>query len=65
MEKINEKLKSTELLECIEDTRRTRSVMYLLTEVLFIMLGAILSGTTSYVNLKCSESRGKNGFKNI
>ena len=32
------KLKLTELLEGIEDTRRTRSVMYPLTEVLFIML---------------------------
>ena len=63
MEKINEKFKLTELQESIEDTRRTRSVMHPLTEVLFIMHVAILSGTTSYVNFEMFGKQRQEWFQ--
>lgn len=42
------KLSLMEVLESIEDTRRDRSVIYPLHEVLFIMLIAVICGATSY-----------------
>ncbi len=42
------KLSLIEVLEGIEDSRRTASVMYPLHEVMFIMLTAIICGATSY-----------------
>lgn len=57
------KLKLTELLEGIEDTRRTRSVMYPLTEVLFIMLVAILCGATSYVKIEMFGKQREEWFQ--
>lgn len=46
------KLSLTEVLEGIEDTRRTRSVMYPLHEVLIIMLLAVICGATSYAKVE-------------
>ena len=46
------KLALSEVLEGIEDTRRTRSVMYPLHEVLIIMLLAIICGATSYAKVE-------------
>ncbi len=46
-----------EVLEGIEDTRRTNSVMYPLYDVLFIMIIAIICGATSYSKV---EMFGKN-----
>ena len=42
------KLSLEEILEGIEDSRRSNSVIYPLHEVLFIMLVAIICGATSY-----------------
>ena len=41
-----------EVLEGIEDTRRKRSVMYPLHEVLIIMLLAVICGATSYAKVE-------------
>ena len=41
-----------EVLEGIEDTRRDRSVMYPLHEVLIIMLLAVICGATSYAKVE-------------
>lgn len=41
-----------EVLEGIEDTRRSRSVMYPLHEVLIIMLLAVICGATSYAKVE-------------
>ena len=46
------KLALSEVLEGIEDTRRTRSVMYPLHEVLIIMLLAVICGATSYAKVE-------------
>lgn len=46
------KLALKEVLEGIEDTRRTRSVMYPLHEVLIIMLLAVICGATSYAKVE-------------
>lgn len=46
------KLSLEEILEGIEDTRRSNSVMYPLGEVLFIMLTAIICGATSYSRIE-------------
>ena len=46
------KLALSEVLEGIEDTRRTRSVMYPLHEVLIIMLLAVICGPTSYAKVE-------------
>lgn len=51
------KLSLKEILEGIEDTRRSNSVIYPLYEVLFIMLIAIICGATSYAGI---ELFGKN-----
>ena len=42
------KLSLMDVLQGIEDTRRNRSVMYPLHEVLIIMLLAVICGATSY-----------------
>lgn len=46
------KLTLMEVLEGIEDTRRTRSIMYPLHEVLIIMLLAVICGATSYAKVE-------------
>ena len=46
------KLTLSEVLEGIEDTRRTCSVMYPLHEVLIIMLLAVICGATSYAKVE-------------
>lgn len=46
------KLSLMEVLEGIEDTRRYRSVMYPLHEVLIIMLLAVICGATSYAKVE-------------
>ena len=46
------KLTLIEVLEGIEDTRRKRSVMYPLHEVLIIMLLAVVCGATSYAKVE-------------
>jgi len=46
------KISLTEALEGMEDTRRERSVMYPLHEILMIMLLAIVCGATSYVKIE-------------
>ena len=47
-----EKLSLMEVLSGIEDTRRSRSVMYPLHEVLIIMLLAVICGATSYAKVE-------------
>lgn len=54
------KLSLMEVLEGIEDTRRDRSVMYPLHEVLIIMLLAVICGATSYAKV---EMFGKSKIK--
>ena len=46
------KLSLMEVLSGIEDTRRGRSVMYPLHEVLIIMLLAVICGATSYAKVE-------------
>lgn len=46
------KLSLIEVLEGIEDTRRSKSVMYPLHEVLIIMLLAVICGATSYAKVE-------------
>ena len=46
------KLSLMEVLEGIEDTRRDRSVMYPLHEILIIMLLAVICGATSYAKVE-------------
>ena len=46
------KLALLEVLEGIEDTRRSNSVMYPLHEVLIIMLLAVICGATSYAKIE-------------
>lgn len=46
------KMTLMEVLEGIEDTRRSRSVIYPLHEVLFIMLTAVICGATSYFQVE-------------
>ena len=46
------KLSLMEVIEGIEDTRRSRSVMYPLHEVLIIMLLAVICGATSYARVE-------------
>ena len=46
------KLSLMEVLSGIEDTRRSRSVMYPLHEVLIIMLLAVICGATSYAKVE-------------
>ena len=46
------KLSLMEVLSGIEDTRRNRSVMYPLHEILIIMLLAVICGATSYAKVK-------------
>ena len=46
------KLSLMKVLEGIEDTRRARSVMYPLHEVLVIMLLAVICGATSYAKVE-------------
>ncbi|MBQ9673740.1 MAG: transposase family protein, partial [Ruminococcus sp.] len=46
------KLSLMEVLEGIEDIRRSRSVIYPLHEVLIIMLLAVICGATSYAKVE-------------
>ena len=46
------KLSLMEVLEGIEDTRRSRSIIYPLHEVLIIMLMAVICGATSYAKVE-------------
>ena len=56
------KLSLKEILEGIEDTRRSNSVMYPLHEVLFIMLVAIICGATSYARIELFGHKRKEWF---
>ena len=57
------KLGLLEVLEGIDDTRRSRSVIYPLAEVLFIMLVAVLCGATSYVKIEMFGKSKESWFK--
>lgn len=57
------KLGLLEVLEGIEDTRRDRSVIYPLHEVLFIMMTAILCGATSYAKVEMFGKSKENWLK--
>ncbi len=57
------KLGLLEVLEGIDDTRRNRSVIYPLEEVLFIMLVAVLCGATSYVKVEMFGKSKESWFK--
>ena len=46
------KLSLIEVLEGIEDTRRSRSVIYPLHEILIIMLLAVICGESSYAKVE-------------
>lgn len=46
------KISLMEALEGIKDTRREKSVIYPLHEVLFMMLSAVICGATSYVKIE-------------
>ena len=46
------KISLAEALDGIEDTRRSRSVIYPLTEILMIVLLAVMCGATSYVKIE-------------
>ena len=45
------KISLTEALEGIEDTRRKRSVMYPLVEIIMIVLMGVMCGATSYAKI--------------
>ena len=55
------KLSLMEVLEGIEDTRRKRSVLYPLHEVLIIMLLAVVCSATSYIKVEMFGKSKKNG----
>ena len=57
------KLGLLEVLEGIDDTRRSRSVIYPLEEVLFIMLVAVICGATSYVKVEMFGKSKESWFK--
>lgn len=59
------KLALSEVLEGIEDTRRTRSVMYPLHEVLIIMLLAVICGATSYAKVEMFGKSKQEWLKNF
>ena len=64
-EHIMKKLSLMEVLEGIEDTRRSRSVIYPLHEILIIMLLAVICGATSYAKVEMfgQERMVKNIFR--
>ena len=57
------KLSLLKVLEGIEDTRRERSVLYPLHEVLFIMLLAVICGATSYAKVEMFGNAKKEWLK--
>lgn len=57
------KLSLEEILEGIDDTRRSKSIIYPLHEVLFIMLVAIICGATSYARIELFGQSRKEWFK--
>ena len=57
------KLSLMEVLSGIEDTRRSRSVMYPLHEVLIIMLLAVICGATSYAKVEMFGKSKKEWLK--
>ena len=57
------KLSLMEVLEGIEDTRRSRSVIYPLHEILIIMLLAVISGATSYAKVEMFGKSKKEWLK--
>lgn len=59
------KLSLMEVLEGIEDTRRSRSVIYPLHEVLFIMLLAVICGATSYAKVEIFGNSKKEWLGNF
>jgi hypothetical protein len=46
------KISLTEAMERIEDTRRERSVMYPLIEIIMIVLLGVMCGATSYAKIE-------------
>ena len=56
------KLSLMEVIEGIEDTRRGRSVIYPLHEVLIIMLLAVICGATSYAKVEMFGKSKKEGL---
>ncbi len=59
------KLSLIDVLEGIEDTRRSNSVMYPLHEVLIIMLLAVICGATSYAKVEMFGISKKEWLKNF
>lgn len=57
------KLSLEEILEGIEDSRRSTNVIYPLHEVLFIMLIAIICGATSYARIELFGKTRKTWFE--
>lgn len=57
------KLGLLDVLEGIDDTRRNRSVIYPLQEILFIMLVAVICGATSYVKVEMFGKSKETWFK--
>ena len=57
------KLSLMEVLEGIEDTRRSRSVIYPLHEILIIMLLAVICGATSYAKVEMFGKSKKEWLK--
>lgn len=57
------KITLLEALEGIEDTRRKKSILYPLHEVLFIMLIAVICGATSYVKIEMFGNGKKEWLK--
>lgn len=62
-EHIMKKLSLMEVLEGIEDTRRSRSVIYPLQEILIIMLLAVICGATSYAKVEMFGKSKKEWLK--
>ena len=57
------KLGLLEVLEGLDDTRRSRSIIYPLHEVLFIMLVAVICGATSYMKVEMFGKSKENWFR--
>ena len=58
-----QKLSLLEVLDRIDDTRRTLSVQYPLHEVLFMLLVAVICGATSYVKVEMFAQSRKEWFQ--
>ena len=59
------KLSLMEVLEGIEDTRRSRSVIYPLHEILIIMILAVICGASSYAKVEMFGKSKKEWLKSF